>query len=601
MKMHHPTRFAAAALLLATQAACGGSDAPPAPVDILIRGGTVYNGDDLAPTVADVGVTGDRIVFVGKAAQDQVVGRVIEATGMVVAPGFIDAHTHADGDLLSEVADKRLNLPFVTQGVTTAVIGNDGYGSYDIAGQAERLRLNPPGTNVAMFVGFGPVRQSQLGNENKAPDAAQTEAMQALVARAMCQGAIGFSTGLYYTPQNFSATEEVIAVARAAAVHGGLYDSHIRDEQTATGLPAAVAEALRIGREAGMPVHLAHIKALGADAKGKSAEIIAMVEAAQAAGQKVTADQYPWLASSTLLSAALIPPWANAGGRAALLARLDDPAVQARLHADIAENLRLRYGAEAVLIAAGNPKYVGRTIAQIAQAAQVGAVDAVVLVLRESDNLIANFNQGDDDVRAFMARPWVGTSSDSSAGHPRAVGSFAQKYAEYVVRQQHISLGQFVRSSTAFTADALGIAERGRLRAGHFADIVVFDPARFAARATYTAPTALSTGVVLTMVNGQAVVENDVPRRVAAGRALLRAPRAGLCPAPAAAAAVKMSAALDGVAHDHAQCGGGSVTLVHGPAAQALAGGPLPARSFAPVVQVGPLSRVVVAQGGPQP
>lgn len=524
----------------------------PIAVDVLIRGGSVYNGDDLEPTVADVGVAGDRIVFVGKAPAGTTAGRTIDATGMAVTPGFIDAHTHADTDLLSDDASKRLNLAFVTQGVTTSVIGNDGYGGYDIAGQAERMRANPPGTNAAMFVGFGPVRQSQLANNNVAPTAQQLEAMKKLVAGAICQGAIGFSTGLYYTPQNFSTTEEVIEVAKAAAVHGVPYDSHIRDEQTRAGLPAAVAEALRIGREAGMPVHIAHIKALGADVQGMSGQLIKMVEDAQAAGQKVHADQYPWLASSTYLSAALIPAWANAGGRPALLQRFDDPAVQERLRAGIAENLRLRNGAAAVLIAAGNPKYVGKTLAQIAQASTRGdAVDATILVLRESENLVANFNQSEEDVRAFMKRPWVMTSSDSSPGHPRAVASFSQKYGEYVVRQKVISIGQFVNSSTSLTADSLGIVDRGRLKAGQFADIVVFDPARFKARASYTAPALLSEGIMLTMINGRAVVENDVPTNVAAGRALLRVPDPRLCPATKAATG-SAKLALSPAMHDHA-------------------------------------------------
>ncbi|HYP71809.1 MAG TPA: amidohydrolase family protein, partial [Variovorax sp.] len=231
----------------------------------------------------------------------------------------------------------------------------------------------------------------------------------------------------------------------------------------------------------------------------------------------------------------------------------DDPAVQVQLRAGITENLRLRNGAEAILIAAGNPKYVGKTLAEIAQASTGGeAVDATILVLRESENLIANFNQSDEDVRAFMKRPWVMTSSDSSPGHPRAVASFPQKYGEYVVRQKVISIGQFVNSSTSLTADSLGIVDRGRLKVGKFADIVVFDPVRFKARATYTAPTVLSEGIVLTMINGQAVVENDVPKNVAAGRALLRVPDASLCPTASAGTKVAMSPALDGSTHDHA-------------------------------------------------
>ncbi len=279
-------------------------------------------------------------------------------------------------------------------------------------------------------------------------------------------------------------------------------------------------------------MHIAHIKALGADTAGMSSEIIDLIEAAQDNGQAVTADQYPWLASSTTLSAALIPPWANEGGANERLKRFDDPTARDRLRADIAENLRRRNGPEAILFVAGNPDRLGKTLAEVAETAQLDAVDATIALLREGDQLIANFNQTDDDVRAFMQRPWVGTSSDSSPGHPRAVGSFAEKYHEYVVAQKVISVGEFVRSSTSATADAFGIPERGRLQTGHFADVVIFDPDRFAATATYTDPTSLSEGVVLTMVNGEAVVENDTPLDIAAGRPLLHTPTAGICPDP---------------------------------------------------------------------
>lgn len=512
------------------QPPAGGTQEPAVAVDLLIQGGTIYDGDAAQPLVGDVGVAGDRIVYVGASPKGVTARRTIDARGKIVTPGFIDAHTHADADVFSTSADKRLNAPFTTQGVTTAVIGNDGYGGYDIAAQANKLRQAPPGTNVAMYVGFGPVRQSQLANDNVAPTEGQLAQMKARVSEAMCQGALGLSGGLYYTPQNFSTTEEVIEVAKVAARHGGLYDTHMRDEgNTGIGLKAAVAEALRIGAEAGMPVNISHIKALGVDVQGQSADIVAMIEAEQAKGRKITADQYPWLASSTYLSAALMPPWALAGGRPALLARFDDPAVLPTLRTDIAENLRQRGGAAAVLFAAGNPKYVGKTLEAAATAAAQTSVDMAITVLRESEMLVANFNQSDADVKTFMVRPWVMTSSDSSTGHPRAYGSFSQKYAEYVVRQKTISLAQFVRSSTSLTADTLGLTGRGRLKAGNFADVVVFDPDKFKAMATYTAPAVLSAGVVLTLVNGQPAVENGAATGKAAGQVLLRTPDPALC------------------------------------------------------------------------
>lgn len=521
-------------VLAALAALAGLSSAADAPVelDLLLRGGTVYTGDSNEPIVGDVGIVGDRIVFAGPKAPAQFSARrTIDATGMVVAPGFVDAHTHADADLHSADPQKRLNIPFLTQGVTTAVIGNDGFGGFDIAAQTTRLRSAPVGTNVAMYVGFGPVRISQLGEANRAPTPEQLDTMRQHVSRAMCDGALGLSTGLFYPPQNFSKTEEVIELAKVAARHGGLYDSHIRDESMYNiGLKGSIEEVIRIGHEARLPVHVAHIKALGVDVQGQSGDIIRRIEAEQKRGLAITADQYPWTASSTRFSAALVPGWAVDGGRAAMLKRFDDASLQERLRKDMRENLRLRGGPEAILFSAGpNTKYIGRTLAEVAQGGD--PVDAAIAVLREADLAIASFNQTDDDVRNFMKRPWVMTSSDSSEGHPRAYGTFARKYDQYVVKEKVISLGRFVRASTGQVADTLGLTKRGYLRSGYHADVVVFDPARYAARATYAQPTLLSQGVTTVLVNGELAVDGGEVTGRAAGRPLLRTPREGSCPA----------------------------------------------------------------------
>lgn len=524
-------------------AACSGSDdagqgsglstttvEAPERVDVLIRGGTVYDGENLEPTVADVGVDGDRIVYVGPADEQIDADRVIDADGMIVTPGFIDAHSHVDSDVFSDDAEARLNTAFITQGVTTAVVGNDGFGGYDIASKADQLDENPAGTNVAMFVGFGPIREHVLGDEDVEPDADELAEMENLVADAMCQGAIGLSTGLHYPPQNQSDTDEVVALAEVAARYGGIYDSHIRDEQDPDGLRDAIAELITIGREADLPVHVAHIKALGADAAGMSGEIIEMIETARDEGVDVTADQYPWTASSTLLSAALVPAWASAGGADARNDRFDDPEQGDRLREEMADIMRGRNGPEAIVVVAGGSDIQGRSIAEIADDRGVEPLDAVIEILRDGDVLIANFNQTDEDVEAFMTRPWVATSSDSSPGHPRAVGSFAEKYHRYVVEEELLSVGEFVRSSTSATADAYRIADRGRIQVGDYADIVVFDPDRFAANATYEDASALSEGIVATMVNGQVIVADDeVDPDAVAGRALLHGPPAGDC------------------------------------------------------------------------
>ena len=250
-------------------------------VDLLIRGGTIYTGSDAA-FVGDITVVGDRIRYVGPQA-DVVAARVIDAQGMIVAPGFIDPHTHADDMLASDDARERLLLAFLMQGVTTAFIGNDGDGPLAVGAVLDRATTKPVGINYATYVGFGSVRRTVIGEDDRQPTSAEFQHEQALVAKAMCEGAMGLSTGLFYAPQSFATTGEVTALASEAATRGGTYDSHIRDESSYTiGLEAAIEEAMAIGREAGLPVHISHIKALGVDVQGSAPRIIAMIEAAQA-------------------------------------------------------------------------------------------------------------------------------------------------------------------------------------------------------------------------------------------------------------------------------------------------------------------------------
>ena len=268
--------------------------ATPAPegVDLLIRGGTIYSGSD-APFVGDVAVSGDRIKAVGKHL-DFKAARVVDARGLIVAPGFIDPHAHLGDQLADQDAQTRLIPGFLMQGVTTAFIGNDGGGEADAGAVLGRAATKPVGINYGAFVGFGPVRKAVIGEADRAPTAEELTQMRQMVATAMCQGALGFSTGLFYAPQSFAAQDEVVALAREAGARGGVYDSHVRDESSySIGLAAAVGEAITVGREAGMPVNISHIKALGVDVHGQAPAIIAQVEAAQKAGQKVTADQYP--------------------------------------------------------------------------------------------------------------------------------------------------------------------------------------------------------------------------------------------------------------------------------------------------------------------
>jgi len=261
---------------------------------------------------------------------------------------------------------------------------------------------------------------------------------------------------------------------------------------------------------------------------GQAPAIVGRIEAARRAGQKVTADQYPWSASGTSLAAALVPLWAQDGGRAAMLKRFDDPALAERLRTDMAENLRKRGGAGALLITTGDFK--GKRLSEVAKTRGTDPMAAAIAVIRIEDAAVASFNQTESDIRYFMRQPWVMTGSDASRGHPRVYGSFARKYDLYVRSQPALTLRQFIERSSALTADTFGIAGRGRLRPGAFADVVVFDPQRFRARATYEAPTETAEGVRAVVVNGRLAVKDGALTGTAAGRALPRRPAPGSCP-----------------------------------------------------------------------
>lgn len=500
--------------------------------DLLIRGGLVFDGSAKAPVKADVGVIGDRIVWVGAAPADSRALRVIDASGLWVTPGFIDPHTHYLADLTSSDAGRRGLPAALLQGVTTVFVGNDGSSAAGGVGAAfERAEARGIGPNLVSYVGFGTVRRQIMGEADRAATADEAARMEALVATAMCDGAMGLSTGLFYAPQSYAATDEVVAMARVAARHGGVYDTHLRDESSyGIGLEAAVQEALDIGRATSIPVHIAHIKALGVDVHGMAPTIIDQIEAAQAEGLTVHADQYPWEASGTALSAALLPRWAQADGKTAMLARLDDPEQSQRIRHEMTDNLRRRGGAGAVLLTAGAPDAVrGLTLEQVATLWDTDPVEAAIRVLRAGGSSVASFNQTQDDIRAFMVRPWVMTSSDASAGHPRRYASFARLYENYVRGEPVLSPQDFVHRSTGLTAETFGLTGRGRLQAGAYADIAVFDPEQFSPRATYLEPELAATGMVHVVVNGRLAVTGGATTGLLAGRPLPRKPT-GECP-----------------------------------------------------------------------
>lgn len=486
-------------------------------LDLIIRGGSLIDGSGSPAKKADIGIQGDRIAFVGSSAGKKA-KRVIDATGLVVTPGFIDPHTHTAGDLSNPKTSR--NDPYLMQGVTTVVTGNDGESPTDIGAALAKWQKQGIGTNAALFIGQGTVRREVMGMSDAKPTAEQMKRMEALVDTAMQQGAIGLSTGLYYAPGSYSSTEEVIDLARVAARHGGIYDTHMRDESSYTiGLLGSVRETIRIGREAHIPVMISHIKALGVDVWGKSADVIAMVDKARKEGVDVTASQYPYTASGTSVTASLVPRWVEANG--ALLKNLNDPGLHERIVKEMTENLRRRGGADTLLMTSSKDKsIVGKNLAQIAKERKESPIDAAIQIIKAGGSDVASFNMKESDIDAFMRQPWVMTCSDGSPGHPRKYGTFPRKIHLYVYQRHIIPLEFAIRSSTSLPAKTLGLKDRGLLKPGYFADVLVYNPKTFNERATYQSPRILSTGVEYLTVNGKLAIDNGALTTVMAGRAL---------------------------------------------------------------------------------
>lgn len=499
------------------------SDLRTLDADVLLSGGTLYLGDLSEPFVGDIAIKGDEIIFIGRATANVKAVKIIDVTGQIVSPGFIDPHTHSLSDLQSDDAVRRRNDNYRFQGVTTVFNGNDGFGKPQISEIAADLTVKGLGTNTALFVGHGGTRSEVMSNANRPPTPNELAQMEVLVENGMKAGALGLSTGLFYAPGSFSDTEEVIALSKVAAKYDGIYDSHIRDEATYNiGLEAAIDEVLEIGREADIPVHIAHIKALGVDVWGKSEPIIKKVNLARAKGQKITADQYPWPASGTRISNALLPRWVKSGSKDAYMERLNDPELREKILAETKENLRRRGGPEAVLITQDKEGWLGLNLGQIANANNLPPAEMAIEIAKRGDARIASFNMNAKDIANFMQQPWVMTSSDGSNGHPRKYASFPRKYETYVKAKNLMDVKTFIHRSSGLTAQTFGICERGFLRKGYKADIVVFDPKSFTQVADFQNPAKLSTGVTYLFVNGQAAISDAVSQSILPGQVLKR-------------------------------------------------------------------------------
>jgi N-acyl-D-aspartate/D-glutamate deacylase len=548
----HMIRVLARGALLALLLTGGGVVAQE--YDVLIRGGTVHDGSGREGEVLDVGIRGDRIAWIGKGGE--ATGRtVVDARGLVVAPGFIDSHTHVA--MAARIAPRPfLNTQHLTQGVTTIVAGADGLdGPKELKFMFDALVAKGFGTNYSCYVGHNGVRRHVMGLARRAPSAAELEAMRAEIRAGMEMGCVGLSTGLMYEPGMFSDTAEVIELAREVRRFGGIYDSHTRDPVFR--MQESEDEAIRIGRAAGIPAKLGHLKAVGLLNRGRIGEVIEMVNAARARGENVVADQYPYDGASTLtLDGLFIVPGLNepAGGlpaalpRDALLAALADPQQQAAITAATENGINggfswvgsVGYGSMRILDAPDDPSIVNEIIESLAKKRKVEPYELIrSLMLRSARPILLTLGSVDEqDVRELMRQPWVMVASDGgyappeqrTGGHPRSNGTFTRVLGHYSRDLGLFPLGEAIRRMTSLPADFLGLRDRGRLAAGCIADVVVFDPATVRDNATYLDPNALSSGIRQVFVNGEWALRDGEPTGLAPGRFVPRSDPAASAP-----------------------------------------------------------------------
>lgn len=523
--------LALAVWLLALPAAAARAQAGP-PYDVVIRGGTVIDGTGRARFRADVAIRGDRIARVAAEGIDATGARtVIDATGRIVAPGFIDLHAHLEPLLRLPAAESH-----VRQGVTLALGGPDGGGPLPLAPYMDSAQKAGLGMNVAYLVGHNAVRERVMGLAARAPSADELRRMEALVAEGMDHGAFGLSTGLRYIPGFYSRTDEVVALARVAAQRGGIYTSHLREE--GLGLFEGVGEAITIGREARIPVVLTHHKAIGRQMWGQSVRTLAMVDSARRAGIDVMIDQYPYTASQTGI-AVLVPPWALADGDSALARRMRDPVLKDSILRGVVDFLlNDRGGGDIRRVQFGRvtwqPELEGKTLHDWAvmrglpPTPEAAASLVVEAQLKGGASMIYHvIDEG--DVRRIMAHAQTMIASDGrltrpgeGQPHPRAYGTFPRVLGHYVREAGVLTLEEAVRKMTSMPARRLGLTGRGEVAEGKVADLVVFDAATVGDRATFTAPHQYPAGIGDVLVNGVAVVARGEMTTARPGRVLKR-------------------------------------------------------------------------------
>jgi N-acyl-D-amino-acid deacylase len=507
--------------------------------DLLILGGTVVDGTGRPGFRADVAIRGDRIVEVApNGIQPDAARQVLDARGLIVAPGFIDHHAH----IQTTIHQHPLAENFTRQGITTILASlHSGEQPWPLDKYMSELKVAP---NIGFFAGHSWARTKVIGLENRAPTAGELEQMKALVEESMKAGALGLSTGLVYVPANYAKTEEVIELAKVAARYGGIYVSHMRDE--AAGLLDSVAEVIRIVREARIPGQVQHHKAVGKPQWGWSAKSLAMIDAARKEGLDVTLDMYPYTASSTG-SSVLFPQWSLAGGREAFAERAKNPATRAKLEADMKRIFTVeRGGADLANIQfrtlPSDRRYDGRTLADLAKdrglpdTIETGIQLAIELQLKGGFSAIYH-SMDEQDVVRIMRHPLTMFDTDGDPvgygighPHPRSYGTFPRVLGRYVRELKVLTLEEAIKRMTSMSADQIGQRERGRVAQGTFADLAVFDAATIADRATYTDPHQYSVGIHHVIVNGVPIIRDGVLTGATPGHALKGPARSAAAP-----------------------------------------------------------------------
>ena len=511
-------------ITLSILASCSNSD-----FDIVIINGTIVDGTGDEPYKSDIGIINDQIIKIGDLSKLSS-RRTIDASNLIVSPGFIDSHTHA----IRGIFDVPTAESSLLQGVTTLTDGNDGTSPHPIDEHYQKIENTKISPNWAVFVGQGTIREEVMGLDNRDPTAEELSKMELLVQEAMEDGALGISTGLFYVPGSFSSTSEVIALSKIAASYGGIYISHMREE--AIDVLKSVNETINIGIEANIPVQITHHKIIGKDNWGLSTETLKLVDNAIKDGIKVSIDQYPYTASQTSIRA-LIPQWAQAGGRKKLLARIDDPKTRQLIIDGVIERILFDRGG-------GHPKNIfisksswntsmeGKNLAELCiernlEPSPYNAAMVVFEIIKGGGASAVYHAINSDDVDKIMQHPMTSIASDGpmtifgvGSPHPRTYGTFARVLGRYVRERKILTLEEAIRKMTGLPAQILSINRRGLIKEGYYADITILDNSTVIDKATFEDPHQYAEGVSAVLVNGVIVVENGVHNGNRPGRVL---------------------------------------------------------------------------------